>query len=67
MRASDPFGFVGAINFPKDKKTVDKVHNVLFKKKIEDTPALCPICFNMRANDKEVERCIAKHKRNKNE
>jgi len=29
----DPFGFVKAIQVPKDKKTVDKVHKLLFKKK----------------------------------
>lgn len=33
MRYNDPFGFVGAIKIPKDKKTVDKVHGILFKKK----------------------------------
>jgi len=33
MKAQDPFGFVGAINFPKEKATVDKVHKLLFKKK----------------------------------
>jgi hypothetical protein len=33
MSYNDPFGFVGAIKIPKDKKTVDKVHRILFKKK----------------------------------
>jgi hypothetical protein len=32
MRVNDPFGFVGAIQIPKDKKTVEKVHNLLADK-----------------------------------
>ena len=46
MRASDPFGFVGAINFPKDKKTVDKVHKVLFKNK------------NLEKNEKKMRKFV---------
>lgn len=40
MRVQDPFGFTKAINFPKDKKTVDKVHKLLFKKEILSKPEL---------------------------
>lgn len=34
MRRNDPFGFVRAINVPKDKANVNKVHGILFKKRI---------------------------------
>jgi len=30
--------------------------------RIEDSPAICPICKKLRANDKEVEKCIETHK-----
>ena len=34
MKQQDPFGFIGAINnIPKDKKSIDKIHKVLFKNK----------------------------------
>lgn len=39
MKVQDPFGFVKAINFPKDKKTVEKVHKVLFKTKLKKSPS----------------------------
>ncbi len=29
---------------------------------IENTPAVCPICYKLRANDYEVEECIKNHK-----
>jgi len=31
--------------------------------KISETPAFCPICFKLRKNDKDVEKCIKSHKR----
>lgn len=36
MKVNDPFGFVKAIQVPKDKKMIDKVHKIL-KKKIQKT------------------------------
>jgi len=30
--------------------------------KIEDTPAYCPICRKLKANDEETEKCIESHK-----
>jgi len=35
MKIQDPFGFAKAIQVPKDKKTIDKVHKLLFKKKMK--------------------------------
>lgn len=32
--------------------------------KIEDTPAYCPICRELRENDLDVEKCIESHKEN---
>ena len=37
MKSQDPFGFVKALQVPKDKKTIDKVHKILFKNKIKRT------------------------------
>ena len=34
MKSQDPFGFVKALQVPKDKKTIDKVHKILFKKRV---------------------------------
>jgi len=34
MTTQDPFGFAKAIQVPKDKKAIDKVHKLLFKKKV---------------------------------
>lgn len=33
--------------------------------RIEDSPAFCPICLKLRANDKEVEECMEKHTNDK--
>lgn len=29
---------------------------------ISQTPAYCPYCYKLRANDEEVEKCIREHK-----
>lgn len=42
MKAQDPFGFAGAINLPNNKKTIDKVHKLLFKKKLTISPTFVP-------------------------
>jgi len=35
MKIQDPFGFAKAIQVPKDKKAIDRVHKLLFKKKMK--------------------------------
>ena len=43
MKYQDPFGFAKAIQVPKDKKTIDKVHKILFKNGIKKSKT-CPYC-----------------------
>jgi len=33
MKYQDPFGFTKAIQIPKSKKDIDKIHKILFKNK----------------------------------
>lgn len=46
MKSQDPFGFTKALRVPEDKKTINKVHKLLFKKKIKSKEYYNPIKNN---------------------
>ena len=45
-----------------DKKGRRLIKESTMKMAIENTPAYCPVCGELRANDEEVEKCIESHK-----